>query len=53
MIIAPLDCQPSSYAKYTYANMQLSYDVHSVSNTKYIFYICRRLRSSHSSSKNT
>jgi len=33
-------CQPSSYSKYTSANIQLSCDVCLVSNVKCIFYIC-------------
>ena len=39
IIIAPLGRQPSSYAKYTKLNIYLSYDVKSVSNTKYIYLI--------------
>jgi hypothetical protein len=34
-IAAPFSCQPSSYAKYTRANMQSSCNVQSVSNAKY------------------
>jgi len=34
-IISPVNRQPSSYAKYTRANIRLSYDVYSVSNAKY------------------
>ena len=40
IIIAPLGRQPSFYAKYTKLNIYLSYNIRSVSNTKYIFFIC-------------
>ena len=36
-IIALLGRQPSFYTKYTKLNMRSSYDVRSVSNTKYIY----------------
>jgi len=52
-IAAPSSHQPSSYSKYTSTNMRSSCDVRSVSNTKYIFHIRRRLRSSHSNNGNT
>ena len=39
IIMAPLGCQPSSYAKYTKLNMYSSCDVRLVSNTKYAFLI--------------
>ena len=35
IIIAPLGCQPSSYAKYIKLNMRLSYNIKLVSNAKY------------------
>ena len=36
-ITTPLSTQPSSYSKYTQLNIRLSYNVRSISNTKYIF----------------
>ena len=39
IIIAPLGRQPSFYTKCTKLNIRLSYDVRSVSNTKYTFFI--------------
>ena len=38
-IIAPLGCQPSSYAKYTKSNIRSSCNVRSVSNVKYAYFI--------------
>ena len=38
-IIAPLGRQPSSYAKCTKLNIRSSYNIRSVSNTKYIYLI--------------
>ena len=38
-IIAPLGRQPSSYAKYIKLNIYLSYNVRSVFNAKYTFFI--------------
>ena len=35
VIIAPLGCQPSFYAKYTKLNIHSSCDIRLVSNTKY------------------
>ena len=35
IIALPVNRQPSSYIKYTRANMRLSYNVRSVSNAKY------------------
>ena len=52
-IAALSSCQPSSCFKCTSANMQLSYDVCLVSNTKYIFYIRLRLYSTYSTGGNT
>ena len=37
IIIAPLGCQPSSYAKYTKLNMRSSCDIRLVSITKYAY----------------
>ena len=37
IIIAPLGCQPSSYAKYTKLNMRLSYNIKLVFNIKYAY----------------
>ena len=37
IIIALFNCQPFSYAEYTKLNMYFSYNVCSVSNTKYAF----------------
>jgi len=53
VIAALFSYQPSFYSKYTSINIQLSYDVYLVSNTKYTFYIYLRLYSAHSSSGNT
>jgi len=40
VVIAALSsCQPSSYSECTKSNIQSSYNVRSVSNTKYIFYL--------------
>ena len=36
IIMAPFSRQPSSYTKYTKANMRSSYDIYSISNTKYM-----------------
>ena len=36
-ITALSSCQPSSYTKYTKLNMRSSYDIRSMSNTKYIY----------------
>jgi len=52
-IITPLDRQPSSCSKCTSLNIQLSYNVRSVSNAEYIFYIYLYLYSSHSNNRNT
>jgi len=52
-IVAPSSCQPSSYSKYTFINIQLSYNVYSLSNAKCTFYIRLYLYSAHSASKNT
>ena len=38
-IASPSSRQPSSYAKYTKANIRSSYNVRSVSNTKYTRYL--------------
>ena len=38
-IIAPLSCQPFSYAKYIKLNMRSSYNIKLVSNTKCTFFI--------------
>jgi hypothetical protein len=38
-IALPSSRQPSSYAKYTKANIRSSYNVRSVSNTKYTRYL--------------
>jgi len=52
-ITAPSSRQPSSYSKCTSINMQLSYNIRSVSNVEYISHILRCLRSSYSSNRNT
>jgi len=52
-IAAPSSCQLFSYSKCTSANIRSSYDIRSVSNAKYIFYIRRCLHSSHFSGGNT
>ena len=39
VIIAFLNCQPSSYIKYTKLNMRSFYNIKSVSNAKYVFFI--------------
>ena len=39
-IMAPLGCQPFSYAKCTKLNMHLSCNIRSVSNAKCTFLIC-------------
>ena len=39
IIIAPLGYQPFSYTKYTKLNICLFYNIKSVSNTKYAFFI--------------
>ena len=38
-IASPSSRQPSSYAKYTKANIRSSYNIRSVSNTKYTRYL--------------
>ena len=40
IIVAPFSYLPSSCSKYTKLNIYSSYNVRSVSNTKYIFFIC-------------
>jgi len=52
-IMAPSSCQPSSYFECTFVNIQLFYNVCSVSDAKYTFYIYLYLYSSHSNSRNT
>src|SRR5271170_1408252 len=41
-IAAPSGYQPSSYTEYIKANVRLSYDVRSISNTKYTRYLTLR-----------
>jgi len=53
IITAPSGHQPSFYSECTFINMQLSYNVHLISDTKYIFYIHLRLYLVHSTNKNT
>jgi hypothetical protein len=36
-ITAPFSQQPSSYSEYIKLNMHLSYNIHSISNAKYIY----------------
>jgi len=50
-IAAPFGRQPSSYSKCTSANMRLSCDIRSVSDTECMFYV--HLYSAHSANKNT
>ena len=38
IIAAPSGRQPLSYTEYIKANMRLSYNIHSISTTKYIYY---------------
>ena len=38
-IIAPLGRQPSFYTKYIKLNIYLSYNIYSVSNAEYIFFV--------------
>jgi len=45
--------QPSSYSEYTSLNIQLSCNIHSVSDVKYMFYVRCCLRSSHFNGGNT
>jgi len=52
-IAAPSSRQPSFYSKCTSINIQSSYNVRSVSNVKYTFYIYLRLYSAYSDSGNT
>ena len=39
IIITPFSYQPSSCSKYTKLNIYLSYNIQSVSNVKYVFFI--------------
>jgi len=52
-IAALSSCQPSFYSKCTSINIQLSYNICSVSNAKYIFYVHLCLYSIYSSNRNT
>jgi len=52
-IAALSSCQPSFYFKYTSINIQSSYNVYSVSNTKYIFHDRLRLCFFRSYGRNT
>ena len=39
IIVAPFSHQPSLYIEYTKLNIYLSYNIRSVSNTKYLYFI--------------